>query len=184
VEFGCYTQAVAHRPHVLGEGLDGAEQRRLLEVTEHLVTVGDRPDVLQRGPEEGRQVICLAASSDRRDDLIETQVGEEVGLFQLIGGCADLGSVEEDAAEWQGEIDLLSWPARGWCPTVSRRCAGGPVRRSAARALPAPRSRVVIEDLPGTRKAPGAEPQKPSPVERDTTRASSRSVLKGIVLPS
>jgi hypothetical protein len=49
--------------------------------------------------EERRQVVLLAAGDDRRDDLVEVQVGEERGLRGLGEARGVLAGSEEDARE-------------------------------------------------------------------------------------
>jgi Major Facilitator Superfamily len=88
-----------HLLHALAECARRAEHRLLLEVAQHLVAVADVCDVMQRRPEERLEVILLAPRGERRDQLIETQVGEERRLRGRLYRSAALGLLEENAVE-------------------------------------------------------------------------------------
>jgi hypothetical protein len=99
VQLGHLHELGAHGPHLVGERRDRLEGRSVLEVAEDLVPVFDRLDARQRGVEEGREVVLVAARSDRGDDLVQVQVVEEAGLRPRFGARAARRFVAEDAAE-------------------------------------------------------------------------------------
>ena len=88
---------LAYQAHPAGECAHGLEYVFALEVTQHVMAVVDRFDIVQRVVEERREVILLASVRERRQDLIQMQVTEEIGLLR--GVDAVRGVVEQDAVK-------------------------------------------------------------------------------------
>ena len=70
----------------------------------------DGLDIVQRSVEEGRKLILLAASRERRQDLIEMQVSEEVGLLRTGVDLACAG-LEQDASKRPRDLTWRAGPA-------------------------------------------------------------------------
>jgi hypothetical protein len=87
----------AHVVHPGGELADRVEHRRLLEVTQHVVSVADGLDVMQWPVKQWRQLVLLMARGQQGDDLIEVQVAEERRLLDAVD-AVDVG-IEQDAAK-------------------------------------------------------------------------------------
>ncbi len=120
-------------------------------------------DVAQRSVEEGLQVVLIATGRYRLHHLIEIQVAEELGLFQLVDLDAAPRLVEEDAVESS-------------CPDQPESRSGSGAGR-APRSLPRvkdPRS-LVIRLLPLTCPCAAPRGSRRSHQRRETRfrRASS-----------
>ena len=66
----------------------------VFQITQNIMTILDRRDAPQRAVEKRLQVVFLAAGSRGRDDLVQIQIGEEVGRFPAVTDFADFGFVE------------------------------------------------------------------------------------------
>ena len=96
----------AHPAHPVGKCSHGSEHGLLLQVTQHIVAVMDRLDVVQRAIEERHELIFLAPRRQRPDDLVEIQVPEELGLLAALG--TELFLVEQDALERRARAVAIS----------------------------------------------------------------------------
>ena len=98
VELSHQLQMPAHLLHSAGELAHGLEHGLLLEVPQHMMAVLDNPDVVQGPIEEAREVVLLAPGGERGHDLVEPQVGKEVGLAGRPVG-ATFAAIEQNALE-------------------------------------------------------------------------------------
>ena len=68
-------QVGAYLTHLAGEPPDRTGQARVFQVLEDLLPVADRPSIVQRAEQDrGDEVMLLAITRDRRDDLIQVQI--------------------------------------------------------------------------------------------------------------
>ena len=88
-------------------------KRLVLEVPEDLVAVSGRVDRSQRRAEERLQVVCVAAGGDGIDDLVETQVGQNIGVCGIRGLDVVIDSVEQDAAKRHGRCGRARFEFEG-----------------------------------------------------------------------
>jgi hypothetical protein len=112
---------LTHAAHLLGERPDGLEHLGLLQVAGYLMAVAHDRHVLQRGVEEGLEVVFLAARGHRRQHLIKMQVGEAGRLFRLVDVDA-VWPVKEDAVKPHQSAHL---PAPGACARQPRSTTAG-----------------------------------------------------------
>ena len=73
-------EVLAHLLHCGGECTNGFQHRHALQVTQHVMSIVDGFDVVQRCVEERREVVLLAPRNERCDNLVEVQIGKEVRL--------------------------------------------------------------------------------------------------------
>jgi len=71
-------QMLTHRAQRLGEGAYMRHQRGILEIAEHVLPVVGRIDAAERREEQRPQVVLVTIVRGRVDDMIESQVGEEL----------------------------------------------------------------------------------------------------------
>ena len=90
-------QVLAHVVHPGGELADRVEHRRLLEVTQHVVSIADGLDVMQWPVKQWRQLVLLMARGQQGNDLIEVQVAEERRLLDAVD-TVNVG-IEQDAVK-------------------------------------------------------------------------------------
>jgi hypothetical protein len=85
----------AYLADTVGEVLDALEERPVFQVSKDFMAVVHGVDVVELLVEEGRdEIALLSISGDRRDDLVEVQVGRVGGSLLLPGGRRPRRSVE------------------------------------------------------------------------------------------
>ena len=88
-----------------------AQQAGVFEIAHDFMAIEDRIDVAQGGVEKWREIVFLFAGGDRRDDLIEVQVGEEVGRGERFAARAAFRAFKQYAGNVMRNAAVRSAPS-------------------------------------------------------------------------
>ena len=121
-------EVLPHPPHRFREGRDRLQHLALLEIAQHLVAVVDGRDLVQLRVEVRPQLVFLATSGHRLQDLIEIQVDEGIRLLEPVDGRRPFRPLEEDAPKPRDIPPRARVPTRSHAVRRERRARSRHVR--------------------------------------------------------